>query len=301
MTAGTLREPFSLDKLRRWLLIKWEHLWRRRMYVRKAAQYVLRPRAYLQRRRLMQRLAPGAQQARYLQSLHEVGWTLTPDLVNHGLLSKLDGLVQRRLTEGRGMALASAAKGFWRPLLHEADLSTSSPFIRYALQESLVGLAAAYLGQVPYLARVELVVTTPTPDENWKSSQRWHRDHNDRRLFKFFTYFTDVPSKEYGPFTLIPGDVCDRLKDPLFPIHKTDAMMDALGGTAHRHEIYGPRLTSFAIDTSRCYHCGSRIVGERYRIVLILTYTTFATYQKYNNGISIDRPLAPVESLVLQN
>jgi hypothetical protein len=301
MTATVAREPFSFDKLRRWLLMKAQQIWRRRMYLRKARVYAVRPATYLRRARIAQIQALSAVEQAYLSSLRRVGWVLTPGLSDPVLAAEVAMTVTERVAAGRGMSIASTAKSFWQPVLVEADLKSSSTIVRFALQDSVVRLATAYLGQAPFLARIELVISRATADGDWKSSQRWHRDHNDRRLFKLFTYFSDVESVEDGPFTLIPGDICARLRDPLFPVHKTDAMMDRLGGTASKYQIYGPRLTTFAVDTARCYHCGSRIVGQRYRVMMILTFTTFATYQPYDNGITIDSDVTPLQRLILRN
>lgn len=119
-------------------------------------------------------------------------------------------------------------------------------------------------------------------------------------MCKLFIYLSDVDT-ESGPFTLIPADRVKQLKRArFFPIHKKDEEMARMGGLPHAIPILGKKLSTFFVDTYPCYHMGSRTRKEKKRIMYIVTYTTFAPYTPFFNSVAVNRPLTPVENLVLR-
>ena len=52
----------------------------------------------------------------------------------------------------------------------------------------LLDIANAYLGMWAKLEYVDVWYTPPVEDAERRSSQRWHRDFNDRHLLKAFLY-----------------------------------------------------------------------------------------------------------------
>lgn len=82
-------------------------------------------------------------------------------------------------------------------------LDRAHPFIRFSVAEALLRIAAAYLRMFPKFRAWRLEATLPTPPrERARSSQRWHRDEEDRRLIKVFLYLNDVDASA-GPFTYL--------------------------------------------------------------------------------------------------
>ena len=66
------------------------------------------------------------------------------------------------------------------------------------------------------LEYVDLWYTPPVAGDQRKSSQRWHRDFNDRHLLKAFLYMVDV-DEETGPFEYVPGSAPGGDLDSLWP------------------------------------------------------------------------------------
>ena len=71
------------------------------------------------------------------------------------------------------------------------------PWLRLGINRRLLDVANAYLGMWSKLEYVDLWYT-PSAEGERKSSQRWHRDFNDRHLLKAFLYLVDVDD-EAGP------------------------------------------------------------------------------------------------------
>jgi hypothetical protein len=72
-----------------------------------------------------------------------------------------------------------------------------------ALDHRVLDIANAYLGLWAKLEYVDLWHTPKTDAPERVSSQRWHRDFNDRLLLKAFVYLNDV-GPDAGPFEYVP-------------------------------------------------------------------------------------------------
>jgi hypothetical protein len=83
------------------------------------------------------------------------------------------------------------------------DLDADDPWLRLALDQRVLDLANTYLGLWSKLEYVDLWYTPPTGAPERTSSQRWHRDFNDRLLLKAFLYLNDV-GEDAGPFEYVP-------------------------------------------------------------------------------------------------
>lgn len=102
----------------------------------------------------------------------------------------------------RADAYAAAGKDYRNSLLPEA-LPIDSPFVRLALDPSVLNIAQRYLGMRPLLRDIGLWWDRPTEGPA-KETQLWHQDGDDVLNVKLFMYFTDV-DREGGPFCFIPG------------------------------------------------------------------------------------------------
>jgi hypothetical protein len=276
------------DKLRRYAAMKFNHGRKRLIFLRKPLLQLCRIHQCLRRRRP----AAAAALPPALRPLHDAlcraGFTRADAVVDRDLVGALQRIADTRLDGVRNahMAQLSTRKDFWQMIMTAKDLRPDSPLVAHALTPAVVDLATAYLGEVPYLSRIELVVSRPT-DSAWKVSQLWHRDYNDRRMVKLFTYLSDVETEAQGPFTFLPADALTQ-DGPMFPVHKTDEQMARFGRLDARQQVLGGRGTSFLIDTHRCFHCGSRILDGSFRIAYIATFTTSTPYYAYDNEIALD-------------
>jgi len=83
------------------------------------------------------------------------------------------------------------------------QLGLEDPWLRLGANPRLLDIANAYLEMWSKLEYVDVWYTPPAGSDERRSSQRWHRDFNDRHLLKAFLYLVDV-DEEAGPFEYVP-------------------------------------------------------------------------------------------------
>ncbi len=223
-----------------------------------------------------------------------------PDTDQH-LIKQLCANLQERAKGVQIDMEAKPGKNYWERMLTDDDKKSDSLIVRCALQPAVINMAAAYLGEVPYLAGISVYLSHGTHNTTWQASQLWHCDYDDRRMFKLFVYCTDVKGGPDGEFTYIPKDLSKNVKNNFFPARISDESMDKQGYSKHAKHITGPAGTAFYIDTRGCYHLGSRVDIGHTRIAYIVTYVTAASLQPFNNGIKIQHALTETEQLVLRS
>lgn len=196
---------------------------------------------------------------------------------------------------------AGKGKNFWKQLETAEDRMSTSLLVRFALQSSIFRFASAYLGEVPYLAAVEIYLSHGTENTGWQESQLWHRDYDDRKMVKLFVYCTDVNDEKDGEFTYISKDLSRVVKNQFFPKRISDeAMFEQVSEKDVKH-INGPAGTAFYIDTRNCYHLGSRLATGHTRLAYAATYLTSASLWPFDNAIQIAHSLNGTEQLLLRH
>jgi hypothetical protein len=103
-----------------------------------------------------------------------------------------------------------------RKYAYGVELGLDDPWLRLGANPRLLDLANAYLGLWSKLEYVDLWYTPPADEGERRSSQRWHRDFNDRHLLKAFLYLVDV-DEETGPFEYVPRSAPGGELDALWP------------------------------------------------------------------------------------
>ena len=85
------------------------------------------------------------------------------------------------------------------------ELGPDDPWFKVVSSQRLLDLANAYLELWSKLEYVDVWYSVPQPAEGARiSSQRWHRDYNDKHLLKVFLYLVDV-DEDMGPFQYVAG------------------------------------------------------------------------------------------------
>ncbi|RMZ51023.1 hypothetical protein EB822_05365 [Flavobacteriaceae bacterium PRS1] len=238
-----------------------------------------------------------------LEQIKEKGYVTASSLVDTELRDKLDAVYLEKAKELSyyiNTVDIGRSKTYMREMLVGEDFYSDSVFVKFALQNSIIEIVSSYFGQIPYLARIELVLTVGQCHQQWSHSQLWHKDYNDKKMIKFFIYLTDVETDEDGPFTFFPRNISEKLNLPLFPVHKSDSIFVKKQIMHQFKKMKGPRLTTFFIDTYHCYHMGSRLPHGKYRVAFVATYTTFASHLAYDNKIKISNSASSLERLILE-
>ena len=85
------------------------------------------------------------------------------------------------------------------------DVGLDDPWFATCASHRMLDIANTYLGLWSKLEYVDMWYSVPQPpDADRISSQRWHRDFNDKHLLKVFLYLVDVDTAT-GPFEYVPG------------------------------------------------------------------------------------------------
>lgn len=225
------------------------------------------------------------------EQLKVQGYCIVTDLVDRELLQRMATLAAERLANAESAAQnqSQTSKPFWVRLLDEemedGKIRVSSPYIRFAIQPSVIQIVSRVLGQIPRLDYVLLTLSRYS-SKSFEKSQLWHRDHDDVQVIKLFAYLTDVRDLNDGPFTFIPATASAALGYSLRS-HRSDEEVFGAGRitVSDVKSLTAPALSVFMVDTARCLHMGSRLSEGHQRLLYTATFTTvpsmFPGYKKH--------------------
>jgi hypothetical protein len=160
-----------------------------------------------------------------------------------------------------------------------ARLGLDDPWLRLGTNPRLLGLANAYLSMWSKLEYVDVWYTAPAGSDERRSSQRWHRDFNDRHLLKAFIYLVDV-DEEAGPFEYVPrsapGGELERLW-PWRPLGENYPPEDEFAERVNGRSVTftAPKGTIIFCNTSG-FHRGGFATGKP-RVLATLTWDSPAS------------------------
>jgi hypothetical protein len=229
-----------------------------------------------------------------LQRLRKDGYAVVPfaDLVGDAAVwPELEAEAARFAAETEA-GLAAESKGgeaalrrregkefLVRKYAYGVELRLDDPWLRLGYNRRLLDVANSYVGMWSKLEYVDLWYTPPIEDSERKSSQRWHRDFNDRHLLKAFLYLVDV-DEDTGPFEYVagsaPGGELDHLW-PWRPLGDNYPPEDELAAkTADRAVTFtAPKGTIIFCNTSG-FHRGG-FAKTKPRVLATVTYSSPAS------------------------
>jgi hypothetical protein len=203
----------------------------------------------------------------------------------HELVQAVDELETHHLGEierRRKQTDAPANKQYLVELLgSRPTLDPESIFVRFALQPNLLKMANSYLGMYSRLSFFNVWHNLPT-QRGPSNAQLWHRDLDDRMIFKLFVYLTDVTERDgplvYAPRTHYAGRM--RREPETFGEEGTTALRsndEQMSHVVPRDKwisAVGSKLTVILVDTSG-YHKGG-FVEDNDRVVYTCMFTSQA-------------------------
>ena len=169
---------------------------------------------------------------------------------------------------------ANSRKSYLVNLLADEELGADSAIVRYVTSPEIVGVAAKYLRCVPLLTNIR-VWYSPNDSDQPAGSQVFHIDHEDYRQMKGFLFIDDV-TPESGPLTLLPARHAIPIQRQLRMTRSKQVSDEAIADLVPSEDVVsltGPAGTLGLVDTSNCFHFGSR-AGTRPRLVLTFQYLT---------------------------
>ena len=152
------------------------------------------------------------------------------------------------------------------------------------------------------LEYVDVWYSVPQPAEAERiSSQRWHRDYNDKHLLKVFLYLVDV-DEHMGPFQYVPGSqpggpYADAWPwKPLGQNYPTEAELEALVPSASIRAFTAPKGTLIFCNTAGFHRGGFSTTSPR--VLATATYSspaslaslTVRSYELAESVGAIDEP-----------
>ena len=173
--------------------------------------------------------------------------------------------------------MESSNKAFFVSLLNQSELTLDSPFMRLALRPDILSAVTEYLGVLPILEFVNVKCSDHVAQPLSKS-QLLHCDSDEASQVKIFVLCTDVTT-ESGPLVVLGAASSRRLREKVAYRHNRrvtdEEATAALGHLNDLHAITGPPGTICCVDTSRCFHYGSRVSAPTgRRLVVLLQYIT---------------------------
>ncbi len=162
-----------------------------------------------------------------------------------------------------------------------AQLGLRDPWFRAVASRRLLDLANTYLEMWSKLEYVDVWYSVPQPAEAERiSSQRWHRDYNDKHLLKVFLYLVDV-DEEMGPFQYVPGaSPAGRTPTPgrgsrSEQNYPTEEELEALIPSSSVQAFTAPKGTLIFCNTAGFHRGGFSVTNPR--VLATATYSSPAS------------------------
>lgn len=207
-----------------------------------------------------------------LDRLRRDGFTLLPPLLSDAQIEEMLAYLADR-DPVRGKALAD---------YELRDVVNCPQVMELANHPRLLALASSYLGCAPTISTIGIRWSYPA--EQIAGVQSFHRDPDDWKTLKVFTYLTDV-DEGAGPHVYIAGSHRDR--QPVTARRYSDQEVAEKYGEAAQISVCGPRGAMFMADTAGI-HKGAAVTTGR-RLMLEVGYTLLPIYAMEYNPVALAR------------
>lgn len=196
-------------------------------------------------------------------------------------LAKTDAFVAgaKKIFEGRDKSVDTVHinnKEYFQHIIEfdKAILDRRTGFIDYCLKVDVINAVSKYIGTVPVLHYLFLGHSPAHSEFRMGGSQMFHIDHEDDRQVKGFLFIDDV-TPESGPLTIVKAHATERVCKELGHVKpgrrfKDEEILPKLKA-GEFVQLTGPAGTLALVDTSRCFHYGSRTAGKD-RLVAVFQY-----------------------------
>jgi Phytanoyl-CoA dioxygenase (PhyH) len=161
------------------------------------------------------------------------------------------------------------------------EIGLDDPWFRAATSRRMLDIANAYVRMWSKLEYLDVWYSVPQPASAERvSSQRWHRDYNDKHLLKAFLYLVDVDA-DMGPFQYIPGSHPGGPYanawpwTPLGQNYPTEEELEAKIPSSAAHAFVAPKGTLIFCNTAGFHRGGFSITSPR--VLATVTYSSPAS------------------------
>ena len=161
------------------------------------------------------------------------------------------------------------------------ELGLDDPWFRAVASRRLLDIANTYLRMRSKLEYVDVWYSVPQQEGAERvSSQRWHRDYNDKHLLKVFLYLVDV-DESMGPFQYVPdsqpgGQYADAWAwTPLGQNYPTEEELESRIPASAVHTFLGSKGTLIFCNTAGFHRGGFSTTKPR--VLATATYSSPAS------------------------
>jgi hypothetical protein len=207
-----------------------------------------------------------------LEALLRDGFITLPPLLSEAQIAEMLAYLAVR-TPVRGKALAD---------YELSDVVNCPQMMELANHPQLLALASRYLGCAPTISTIGIRWSYPA--EQVAGVQSFHRDPDDWKTLKFFTYLTDVDDAA-GPHVYIAGSHRDR--PPVTARRYSDRDVVQKYGHEAQITVCGPRGTMFMADTAGIHKGAAVVKGSR--LLLEVGYTLLPIYAMDYSPVALAR------------
>ncbi len=204
----------------------------------------------------------------------------TPPVIEDGLaldtsktlpyLNELLAEAQEYIAEKGMKTNRMADREFFRDIMEQQALSRFPSFLNFILSSEMITTVSRYLGYIPRLSTtVPPGVRLVESDINggkigvYKHSQFYHLDQHDTPMIFVIVLLRDVTT-DCGPLTYLSASTSARAAKALryysrnSKYHVTDERMYSVINENEKKVLTYPAGTVLFMDSSRCFHYGSR-------------------------------------------
>ena len=161
------------------------------------------------------------------------------------------------------------------------EVGLDDPWFRAASSRRMLDVANAYLRMWSKLEYLDVWYSVPQQASAERvSSQRWHRDYNDKHLLKTFLYLVDVDA-DMGPLQYVPGSqpggpYADEWGwQPLGQNYPTEEELEARIPASAVHSFTAPKGTLIFCNTAGFHRGGFSTTKPR--VLATATYSSPAS------------------------
>jgi hypothetical protein len=179
-------------------------------------------------------------------------------------------------------------------ILTAEEFRADAAFWALAVSPTLIGILSDYLGSIPRLRYVQIWYSEPvdTPFE----SMLYHLDRPDFGHLGLCINLIDTTAHQ-GPFSFLPRSATNQLRKTFSYDHRYNlgnGRIDDREIASHISgneivSLIGPAGSAGIVDTSNCFHLGSRCENG-VRVMAQLRYTLAHTTQKESSGVFDGHP-----------
>ena len=164
------------------------------------------------------------------------------------------------------------------------DLFQYPDLLKFPTSSEIIATVSEYMGMIPVFSQtrpkgVRVFESTDRFNENkeFTASQYYHLDLHDSPLVYVILLVRDI-TEENGPWNFLPASVSEKAARTLNyqakgePYRVTDERMYKVVNPAERISFTGKRGDVLFLDSSRCFHYGSRnAIVPGYRVMYAFT------------------------------